>query len=190
MSEQITVEQADTGLDAVTSWLSGAKSAEYGFFLAVYVALDHFTNGNRDPLAKLLTVCNGKKAKRIRNVEGQKLMFAAPLKRILQHCLANVGAKADASKDFGIAWTVPANAGVNHDKAELVKALAQGGESPRGKTFRDVFPPLANATTKEKTEAELLAAKKAALAKWCDDHGIKLEVLAHTLTAKEGQPNF
>lgn len=188
MSDQVT-PAPEEGLDAVTSWLSGAKSAEYGFFLAVYIALDHFTNGNRDPLAKMITVCNGKKAKRIRNVEGQKLMYSAPLKRILQHCLANVGVKADASKDFGVAWTVPDNAGVNRDKTELVKALAQGGESPRGKTFRDVFPPLANGTAKEKTEAELLAAKKAALVKWCGDNGIKLDVLVHTLQDK-GEPNF
>ena len=190
MTDNTTIEQVDTGLEAVTNWLSGAKSAEYGFFLAVSTALEHFGNGNRDPLAKMLTVVNGKKAKRIRTVEGQKLMFAAPLKRILQHCLANVGAKADASKDFGIVWTVPANAGVNHDKAEMVKALAQGGESPRGKTFRDVFPPLVKAPTTVKSEAELLAAKKEALAKWCGEHGISLSTLAHTLTAKAGEPNF
>lgn len=140
-AEIITAEEAKS-LDDVTAWLASAKGAEYGFFRAVYSALYSFDHGNRDPLAKLLTVCNGKKGKRIRHVEGQKLMFAAPLKRVLAHCLANVGAKADASKDFGIAWTMKENSGLNHDKLRLVLALAQGEESPRGKTFRDMFPPL------------------------------------------------
>jgi hypothetical protein len=187
MSE--TIANKPEGLDHVTDWLSSATNAEYKFFAAVYVALYQFAQGNRDPLAKMITVCNGRKGRRIRNIEGNKLSYAAPLKRIMQHALSGVKPKADDSKDFGVAWEVATNGGVNHDKMNLVNDLSREGYGPKSKTFKEAFPPLT--TPAEKTEAELIKAKKEALAKWCAENGIKLEVLAHALTAKEtNQPDF
>jgi len=181
-----TIDTAKLSMDAVSAWLSSAKDAEYGFFSACIHALEQFGEGNRDPLAKLLVVTSGKKAKRIRNIEGNKLPYLQPLKRIIQHIIPTANAKYEAGSDFGVKWVVTKtedNDLIQRDKLEVLRMLKAENEGPRGKTFKELFPAI-TVEKPAKTDAELLAAKKDALKKWCDDNGIALAVLIHTLEAK------
>lgn len=180
-------------LDDVTSWLSDAKSSEYGFTRAAYRAIEQFSLGNRDPLAKLLTVVNGKKAKRVRNVEGNKLVFASPLKRIIQHIMPNVSAKYNPGTDFGVSWTVEKGANNFIDEqsmATLQRMAALDNDeafSPFSKAFKEAFPPIPKAKP-EKDQADLDAEAKAKvqafIAKMEKDYGLSVVTLKHMLDAK------
>ena len=174
-------------IDAVNVWLSKAHGAEYGFMLAAYASFEQFAKGNRDPLAKLLTVVNGKKAKRIKRVEGEKLAFAAPLRRLVAHCLPNVSAKYNGASDFGVAWTVATGTNDLTDTVMMEKleafTLEENRISPFSKTFKEHFPPIA-ATPKQKAQAELIKAKVKALNKWLEENDITKEVLFHAFDAK------
>lgn len=194
--EHINLNEENTkAMDDVSAWLSDAKSSEYGFLKAAYMAIVQFEKGNRDPLAKLLTVTQGKKAKRLRIIEGNKMVFAAPLKRLCQVILPNVKAKHNPGSDFGMQWTVDksANTPVDMEKLDVLRQLAgvdsegkwdrDNAVSPFGKNFKEAFP----AFVKEgptKTEGEIIKAKAESLRKWAEKEGIKLDYLVYALTAK------
>lgn len=139
-------------VDVVSAWLSGAIKAEFGFIVACHAAIDQFEKGNRDALAKLLTVVNGKTAKRIRRKEGDKLAFSVPLKRVMDSVMPNVKAKFDGMSDFGVSWSVEKKEGqnsiCNQDAFAKLEYLAQVNADPLdiveisafGKTFKEAFP--------------------------------------------------
>lgn len=192
-------DPAIKALDDVSAWLSDAKSSEFGFIKATHTALVMFIeHGNRDPLAKLLTVVNGKTAKRIRNVEGQKMVFAAPLKRILSHVLPNTTAKYSATSDFGVAWSTKTKANQVSDADMLAKleSLVADAVSPFSKTFKETFPPITK--TKAELDAEAKAAKGREMflkyaAKMQEEYGFSKAVLQHMLDSKDTnkvEPNF
>ncbi len=183
------VSEGGKAFDAVNKWLSDAKSSEYGFLTAAYFAFDQFNKGNRDPLAKLLTVASGKKAKRVKIIEGNKLVFLAPLKRLFKHVLPHVSAKFNPGSDFGVAWTISkaANATVNTAALETLGNYAALDKdeaiSPFGKQFKEAFPTV-TVEPKAKDEGEILKAKVESLRKWADKEGINLAHLVHALQAK------
>lgn len=83
-----------------SKWASDLRSAEYNFLPTVVEALEQFNNGNTTDLAKLLCITHGKKSGIIKVVEGDRMAYAAPLKRILAKALDGVEAKFDKKKNL------------------------------------------------------------------------------------------
>ncbi len=186
-------DEGTKAFDAVNAWIADAKAGEYGFIRAAHVAFTQFHKGNRDPLAKLLTVASGKKAKRIRLVEGNKLVYLAPLKRLCQHILPHVKAKYNAGSDFGVAWTVDksANTPVNEAALDTLSQYASLDRdeaiSPFSKTFKEAFPAIkseAPAKTEEMKRAEAQAKVAKFVEKMAEEYGFGPFVLKHMIDAK------
>ena len=187
-----TTSPAGKAMCAVNDWIANAKGSEYGFIQAVFSAFTQFNDGNRDALAKLMTVANGKTAKRIRHVEGNKLVYAAVLKRLCAHVIPAVSAKYNATSDFGVAWTVKTGANSPVD-VEALGRLEQWATltdklgkpiltSAFNKGFKEAFPAI-KATPKEKTDREVLDANAAKVVKMIEDNDIPLSVLMHRVQA-------
>ena len=75
---------------SVKDWGSDVRNAETRFFPMVADCLEQLNNGNSTDLAKLLCITHGKKSSIITVIEGERLKFATPLKRILNHALEGV----------------------------------------------------------------------------------------------------
>lgn len=126
------------GSRIVLGFLSDAKAADKAFIPAVLAALESFDKGDTNLLARMVTVCNGKSAKRIRKVETGKLVYAAPLKRVLQHALVNVTMKADKDTDFGVKFSKGDNGGVSQTVLKTLRDM--GSVSYRSDKFKNAFP--------------------------------------------------
>ncbi len=75
---------------SVKDWGSDVRNAETRFFPMVADCLEQLNNGNSTDLAKLLCITHGKKSSIITVIEGERLKFATPLKRILNPALEGV----------------------------------------------------------------------------------------------------
>ncbi len=126
------------GSRIVLGFLSDAKAADRHFVPAIVAALESFQNGDANLLARMVTICNGKSAKRIRKVETGKLVYASPLKRVLQHALVNVTMKADKDTDFGVKFTKGDNGGVSQTVLQTLRDM--GEISYRSDKFKSAFP--------------------------------------------------
>jgi hypothetical protein len=136
------------GSRVVLGFLSDAKSAEKNFIPAVVAALESFKAGDANLLARMVTICNGKSAKRIRKVETGKLIYAAPLKRVLQVALMGVTMKADKDTDFGVKFTKGDNGGVSESVLQTLRDM--GSVSFRSDKFKSAFPaPKPNKSLKD-----------------------------------------
>lgn len=174
----------------VDNWLSSANKAEGGFCLALWAALTQAKEyGNWNSLSKLWAVSNGKKGKRIRRVETDRLPYALHMKRVLCHALVHIKPKFDDSKEYGCEWIKDKthNHGFSEEAIAKLFTLAQDGFGPNSKTFKAEFPSLVE--KKEKEQAEVIKAKAASLKKWLDENNIPASVLFHALGAK-AEPNF
>ena len=193
--EDFDVNNADFCQAQIDNWLASANNAEGKFCLVLWAALtqakDH---GNWNSLSKLYAVMNGKKGKRIRRVETDRLPYAAPAKRALAHALMHIKPVFDDSLDFGVKWikSKDHNPGFNDTAIAKLFTLAQEGYGPNSKTFKNEFPSLVE--KKQKEQAELVKAKAASLAKWCEENNIPASVLFHAMGAKDTnageEPNF
>lgn len=147
--------------DFVKNWLSDVRGAEYGFFKAVVQALESFNDGDSNSLGKLLCITHGKTCKRLKVVEKDRMPYAVPLKRILDHSLEGVTYKFDKSKDFGVVFDRGDNGGVSSARIEALRVL--GGKTIRDKAFKEAFPAIKKPDTKPREDkAVVVSAIKAA----------------------------
>jgi hypothetical protein len=140
--------------DFVKNWLADVRGAEYGFFKAVVQALESFNEGDTNSLGKLLCITHGKTCKRLKIVEKDRMPYAAPLKRILEHSLEGVTYKFDKSKDFGVVFDRGANGGVSVDRIGALRVL--GGKTVRDKAFKDAFPAIKKTDTKPREDKSVV----------------------------------
>lgn len=119
------------------NWMGATRHSEYGFFNAVVFCLEQFHEKNNAPLTALVAICNGKQFKNYKIVEGDRLKFASPLKRILSQALSNATL---TFKDGKAKWKVGNNGGVNRDVLETLRMLSAQKMSIRSDAFKDAFP--------------------------------------------------
>lgn len=141
----------------VQAWMSNVRGAEYGFLKAVVYALEQFEEKNNIPLTAMVAICNGKPFSTYRIVDGDRLQFAAPLKRVLDKALS--GCKL-TFKDGKAKWKVSANGGVNRDILEGLRVLSASGASIRSQAFKDAFPVVKSKKVKPHDEAVEAMAKR------------------------------
>jgi hypothetical protein len=132
----------------VSKWASNVRGAEYGFIKAVIYALEQFGEKNNKPLYTMVAICNGKSYDRFKIVQGDRLAYATPLKRILAQALSNV---TFTYKEGQFKCKVGENGGLNRDMLEALRMLATvPGMSIRHEKFKEMFPAIA----KEKKDKE------------------------------------
>jgi len=122
----------------VATWGSDVRNAETKFCGIVADCLEQLNNGNSTDLAKLLCITHGKKSGIISVIEGERLKFAAPLKRILSYALENVEFRFDEKKKAGVKFKVGDNGGASVDRIQALRVL--GSARVQSKAFRDTFP--------------------------------------------------
>lgn len=169
--------------DAIQVWMSNARGAEYGFLKAVAYALEQFQHKNNLPLTALVAICNGKPFSNYKIIKGDRLQYAAPLKRIMDKALSE--AKL-TFKDGSAKWKVASQGGVNADVLATVQKLAEQQVRVQSAMFKEHFPVVKKDDTRD--DAAKIAAFKVRAAKFAEEHGLSLSVLAHALTAKDAEP--
>lgn len=172
--------------DPIKLWMSNVRGAEYGFFKAVTYALEQFQEKNNIPLTALVAICNGKPFGSYSILEGDRLQYATPLKRILDKALSDARL---TFKDGKAKWKVGSNGGVNADVLETLRMLcALDRVSIRSDVFKEHFPVVKKQV--EKTQEEWRAAYAKRLAKMlaeAEQHGVKL---GDILPQGNVEPNF
>ena len=122
----------------VATWGSDVRNAETKFCGIVADCLEQFNNGNSTDLAKLLCITHGKKSGIITVIEGEKLQYAAPLKRVLAKALEGVEFRFDPKKKSGVKFKSSDNGGANTDVIQALRVL--GAARVQSKAFKDTFP--------------------------------------------------
>ena len=122
----------------VANWGSDIRNAETKFFPMVADCLEQLNNGNSTDLAKLLCITHGKKSGIISVIEGERLKFAAPLKRILSYALENVEFRFDEKKKAGVKFKVGDNGGASVDRIQALRVL--GKSTVASDAFKKAFP--------------------------------------------------
>lgn len=151
----------------VSDWMSNVRGAEYGFLKAVVYALEQFDEKNNLPLYAMIAICNGKPFGSYKIIEGDRLVYATPLRRILDKALSGV---EFVFKDRKVSVRVSPNGGVNHDALETLRMLGTiPGMSIRNDAFKAAFP------AKEKVKKTIEAEKGAKhVAKYLKGNGLSL----------------
>ena len=158
----------------VATWGSDVRNAETKFCGIVADCLEQFNNGNSTDLAKLLCITHGKKSGIITVIEGEKLQYAAPLKRVLAKALEGVEFRFDPKKKSGVKFKLSDNGGANTDVIQALRVL--GSARVQSKAFRDTFP-----TVKVEKEFDVQSwAERAIKSNGAD----KLEAMIAALQAK------
>ena len=122
----------------VTTWASDVRNAETKFCTIVADCLEQFNNGNSTDLAKLLCITHGKKSGIIKVIEGERLQYAAQLKRVLAKALQGVDFKFDAKKKSGVKFKASENGGADTDVIQALRVLS--ATRVQSKAFKDAFP--------------------------------------------------
>lgn len=122
----------------VKEWGNDVRGAETKFFPMVADCLEQLNNGNSTDLAKLLCITHGKKSGIITVIEGERLKFAAPLKRILSYALENVEFRFDEKKKAGVKFKVGDNGGASVDRIQALRVL--GKSTVASDAFKKAFP--------------------------------------------------
>ena len=164
--------------DLVASWMGSVRGSEYGFLKAVVYALEQFEHKNNKPLTAMVAICNGKQFAGYKIVDGDRLPYAAPLKRILAQVLSGCELRF---KDGKAKWKVAENGGVNHDILEGLRVLVASDKacSVRSAAFKDMFPVVKKAPSKP--VVELAQSRAASLRKWCSENGFDRKTMAAML---------
>ena len=158
----------------VATWGSDVRNAETKFCGIVADCLEQLNNGNSTDLAKLLCITHGKKSGIITVIEGEKLQYAAPLKRVLAKALEGVEYRFDPKKKSGVKFKSSDNGGANTDVIQALRVL--GAARVQSKAFRDTFP-----TVKVEKEFDVQSwAERAIKSNGAD----KLEAMIAALQAK------
>lgn len=156
------------------NWASDVRGAEYKFLGVVRHALEQFNAGNHTELAKLLCITHGKKSGIVKVVEGDRLKYAAPLKRVLKRAFINVDARFDGKKKAGVSFKVEGNGGVDCDVIETLRVL--GSIRVDDKRFKAEFPT-AQAEKKEATPEQVRERLHKYMEKMSKDTGIPMDQL-------------
>jgi hypothetical protein len=137
----------------INAWALSARSADQKFNATVAYALEQFENGNHSELAKLICVTKGKTCKGIKVIDGERLPFAAPLRRILEKAFVGVTMKFDKNLPLGVKFTKNGdNAGIDSEVVEALRVL--GKQTYRSEAFKKAFP------APQKNKAELTLEEK------------------------------
>ena len=145
----------------VTTWASDVRNAETKFCTIVADCLEQLNNGNSTDLAKLLCITHGKKSGIVKVLEGEKLQYAAPLKRVLAKALQGVDFKFDAKKKSGVKFKASENGGADTDVIQALRVL--GAARVQSKAFKDAFP-----VVKKETGEKSLDEKQKQVAAYID----------------------
>lgn len=167
-------------MTTVNTWIKNATGAEYGFFKAVTHALESFNEGDTNALGKLLVVTHGKKCKRIKRQEPERLKFAAHLKRILDHSLEGVTYKFDKDKDFGVVFEKGDNGGASIERIKCLKML--GDKTVSHKMYKEAFPPIKR-EPKEKTLEQKQEALEKSLEQFAKTNGMTVDQVKAMVSA-------
>lgn len=161
--------------DLVASWMASVRGSEYGFLKAVIYALEQFEHKNNKPLAAMVAICNGKPFSGYKIVDGDRLPYAAPLKRILAQALSGCELRFIDGK---AKWKVSENGGVNRDIIECLRVLVASDKtcSVRSAAFKERFPVVKK--TVSKSALEVAQARAALIRKWCSEAGFDRKVMA------------
>ena len=181
--ESLPINEQTKALDFITDFLRDAGGAQRNFLPAMYLAFNQAkVSDNWQPLSKLWTIANGKKGARIRKVEPNKLTYAAPMKRLMQHVLQGYKPKFDDRAEYGTNWEKHGNVGFNDTALQRIKDMIDHDLDHTTKHFKEAFPSLTE--KKQKAQDELIKAKAQSLKKWAEENDIPLSVLIHALDAK------
>jgi len=129
-----------TNSNQVSTWISNARNAEYGFLKATLYALEQFQEKNNKPLYAMIAICGGKPFKGYKIENGYKLtQFNTPLKRILKLALSDVNIRF---KDGKASVKVGENGGVNADIVQGLRTLAASNVGVKSEAFENAFPKI------------------------------------------------
>ena len=130
----------NSNVNHVSTWISNARNAEYGFFKATLYALEQFQNKNNKPLYAMIAICGGKDFKGYKIEQGYKLtQFNTPLKRILNVALSDVRIRF---KDGKASVKVGENGGVNADIVQALRTLSASKVGVKSQAFETAFPKI------------------------------------------------
>jgi hypothetical protein len=170
-----------TTKNIVLDWASNVRGAEYGFIKAVIYALEQFGEKNNKPIYTMIAICNGKAYDKFKIVQGDRLAYATPLRRILNKALANV---TFTFKDGKASVKVGDNGGLNSDILEALRMLVTiPGMSIRHAKFKEMFPAeQKKGGEKPKDEVAKVEAKR--IAKTLKDKGLTMADVIDLLRAE------
>lgn len=194
--EHIEINEETKALDFITDFLRDAGGAQRNFLPAMLLAFNQAKSSNNwQPLSKLWTVANGRKGSRIKRVEPNKLTYAAPMKRLMQHVLQGYKPKFDDRAEFGTNWEKHGNVGFNEEALTKIKEMVDNKLDHTTKTFKEYFPSLS--VKKEKEETAKMETFVAYIIKRAMAEGLNIQHVAMAITAKPTntikpgeEPNF
>jgi len=169
---------------SVKDWGSDIRNAETRFFPMVADCLEQLNNGNSTDLAKLLCITHGKKSSIITVIEGERLKFATPLKRILNYALEGVEIKFDAKKKAGVRIKVGDNGGASTDRIQALRNL--GKATIASDAFKAAFPVL-TAAKPEKSHDQRVEQLHTYMAKMAKEMGVSFAQVQAMASAKPTQ---
>lgn len=158
----------NTNVSPALAWASNAVELETSFLTTVVDALDQLSQGNRTDLSILLTVTHGIKTNLVPVIEGERMKFATPLKRILFACYPELGFKADKKKASGVVYTqtfgaeLPDECGTPDSNMNWLRVMAEDGvtvKSDRFKAFMKDTTPEKIVVTKTAAQSREKASK-------------------------------
>ena len=136
-----------TSMKTINAFLDAARNSEYEAVKAIIAAAEIMRDdGGTGPMSKMLSVVNGKLAKRLKIKEKAKLHYATPLRNVLYAAGLVMDADVavgdyhfDKATDFGVVWHI--RGGETTFDTEIIntlKVLAAGLVSD--KAFKEAFP--------------------------------------------------
>lgn len=183
-----------TNVSPVMNWAENAVDLERGFIPAVIAAFDQFAQENYTDLSILLTVTHGIKTDLVPVIEGERMAFATPLKRMLSIVMPSVTFKRDKAKASGVSYTrvldadSEDNALVNEHALDTLRDLAERGATSKGDAFKawlSYYTPEKDVEAKSLAEAQDKAAKDAKrLRKTATDNGYNADAYVTALIAE------
>lgn len=126
--------------DLVNDWVSNARGADYGFFKAIVWALEQFEQKNNRPLYAMIAISNGKKFGNYKIIEGERLAYASPIRRILKVTLPNtIFVFKDGQAKVSLVKGANGHT-VSDDHMQALRMLAAQNVTVRNSAFKDAFP--------------------------------------------------
>ena len=131
---------------AVNNFLNAARNSEYEAVKALVAAAEIMRDdGQTGPMSKMLSVVNGKLAKRLKIREKAKLHYATPLRNVLYAAGLVMDADPavgdyhfDKKTDFGVEWHIRGAITFDTEIINTLKVLAAGLVTD--KAFKEAFP--------------------------------------------------
>ena len=135
-----------SNMKTINNFLDAARNSEYEAVKAIIAACECIRDdGNTGPMSKMLSVVNGKLAKRLKIKEKAKLHYATPLRNVLYAAGLVMDADVavgdyhfDKATDFGVEWHIRGAVTFDTEVINTLKVLAAGLVSD--KAFKEAFP--------------------------------------------------